>query len=139
VLGSVSTSSIEFFYQPARKHTRSSDFDISSLKDLPKVGISTSYGGAPGLADPDVAGVIVATTGFTPSERNYYSALMSKGIAVGATFPSGMSDRLNITDQNEPNLVAAKHLLPTKARILMMLALTRTREFMAIQKIFDEY
>jgi L-asparaginase/Glu-tRNA(Gln) amidotransferase subunit D len=35
--------------------------------------------------------------------------------------------------------VATQHLTPAKARILLMLALTRTREPRAVQRIFAEY
>ncbi len=38
-----------------------------------------------------------------------------------------------------PPVVAVKHLMPTKARTLMMLALTTTRSAADIQKIFDSY
>ena len=34
--------------------------------------------------------------------------------------------------------MAVQHLLPQKARILLMLALTRTRDPREIQRIFDE-
>ena len=36
-------------------------------------------------------------------------------------------------------LLAARHLTPNKARILLTLALTRTRDGAAIQRIFDSY
>jgi L-asparaginase len=46
-----------------------------------------------------------------------------------------------IRDDNwqEPGFVAADNLNPQKARILLQLALTRTRNPDEIQKIFDEY
>lgn len=34
---------------------------------------------------------------------------------------------------------AVKHLVPTKARILMMLALTKTQKPSDVQKLFDSY
>src|SRR2546426_4676664 len=42
-LGTVATGGVEFFYQPVKKHTASSDFDVSALKVLPRVGLSYSY------------------------------------------------------------------------------------------------
>jgi L-asparaginase/Glu-tRNA(Gln) amidotransferase subunit D len=36
-------------------------------------------------------------------------------------------------------LIAARHLTPNKARILLMLALTRTTDGLAIQRFFDSY
>jgi L-asparaginase type II len=141
MLGTVATGGVEFFYQPVRKHTVSSDFDVSLLKELPRVGISYSYSGAQGVADPDAKAVIVATTGFAPEEDTYYQALRKKGIVVAITFPSGeqVGDSPSGAEPALPPLVAVKHLMPTKARILMMLALTKSRTPSDLQKIFDSY
>ena len=38
-----------------------------------------------------------------------------------------------------PPVIAVQHLMPTKARILMMLALTKTQNPVEIQRIFDSY
>jgi L-asparaginase len=142
-LGIVATGGVEFFYQPVRKHTASSDFDVASIDTLPRVGISYSYSGAQGVADPEAKAVIVATTGFAPEEAAYYEGLRRKGIIVGTTFPSGqqVDDSRSTASSSSPAppVIAIKHLMPTKARILMMLALTRTQDPAAIQKIFDSY
>jgi L-asparaginase type II len=140
-LGTVATGGVEFFYQPVRKHTASSDFDVSPLKVLPRVGISYSYSGAEGVSDPHAKAVIVATTGFAPEEAKYYEGIRRKGIIVASTFPSGsqVDDRSTGAQSDLPPVVAVKHLMPTKARILMMLALTRTDKPSDIQKIFDSY
>src|SRR5262245_8885345 len=61
MLGVVSAGGVEFFYQPVRKHALSTDFDVSALKALPRVGISYSYSGAEGVADTDAKAVVVAT------------------------------------------------------------------------------
>jgi L-asparaginase len=141
MLGVVSAGGVEFFYQPVRKHTLSTDFDVSTLKALPRVGISYSYSGAEGVADTDAKAVVVATTGFAPEEDKYYQALRKKGVVVAATFPSGeqIGDAPSGTESTLPPVIAVKHLMPTKARILMMLALTQTQKPSEIQKIFDSY
>ena len=149
VLGTVSNFAVEFFYQPVRRHTVSSEFDVSSLRELPRVGISYSYGGAPGVADVQAKGVIVATTGLAEEEGRYFDSLKRKGVVVATTFPSGLSDRLALSEQSPPAgaandarvppYVAVKHLMPSKARILMMLALTKTQDPVQIQRIFDSY
>jgi len=60
---------------------------------------------------------------------------------VATTFPSG--EQVNSASQNPQTgssaVIVAKHLMPTKARILMMLALTKTQVPAEIQKIFDSY
>jgi len=114
---------------------------VSALKALPRVGISYSYSGAEGVSDPEAKAVIVATTGFAPEETKYYEAVRKKGVVVATTFPSGsqVDDGASGTESKVPPVVAVKHLMPTKARILMMLALTRTQNPSDIQKIFDAY
>jgi L-asparaginase len=141
MLGAVTGGGVEFFYQPVRKHTLSTDFDVSGLQLLPRVGISYSYSGAQGVADPEAKAVIVATTGFAPEEDKYYQALRKKGVIVATTFPSGehVGDSPRGAESTLPPVIAVKHLMPTKARILMMLALTRTQKPSEIQKIFDSY
>ena len=140
-LGTVTSSGVEFFYQPVRKHTATTDFDVSGVRLLPRVGISYSYSGAQGVADLDAKAVVVATTGFAPEEDKYYEALRRKGVIVAATFPSGsqVDSPSDEAARGAPPVIAVKHLLPTKARILMMLALTRTQDPAAIQQLFDSY
>jgi L-asparaginase len=140
-LGVAATSGVEFFYQPVRKHTASSEFDVAAIEALPRVGISYSYSGAEGVADLDAKAVIVATTGFAPEEQKYYEALRRKGVIVAATFPSGQQIDGAAAPPAAPvaPVIVVKHLMPTKARILMMLALTRTHDPAAIQTIFDSY
>jgi L-asparaginase type II len=141
MLGIVSHSAVEFFYQPVRKHTLTSDFDVSTLKALPRVGISYSYSGAEGVSDPEAKAIIVTTTGFAPEEAKYYEALRKKGVIVATTFPSGeqVGDSATRSESPLPPVVGVKHLMPTKARILMMLALTKAQTAADIQKIFDSY
>ena len=152
VLGTVSPQTVAFFYQPVRRHTSASEFDVTGLQELPHVGISYSYAGAQGMAEPDAKAMIVATTGMAPDEGRYYEALRRKGVWVATTFPSGMSDRFAAAEQRanaEPNsaataasptpLIVVRHLTPSKARILMMLALTRTQDARELQRIFDSY
>jgi L-asparaginase/Glu-tRNA(Gln) amidotransferase subunit D len=141
MLGIVTSSAAEFFYQPVRKHTVTSDFDIAKVEALPRVGISYSYAGAQGVSDPDAKAVIVTTTGLAPEEDKYFQALRKKGVIVATTFPSGeqVGSSLSSSESTLPPLVAVKHLMPTKARILMMLALTKAQKPADIQKIFDSY
>ena len=142
MLGIVDNGGVEFFYEPVRKHTVTAGFDLSGVKALPRVGISYSYSGAEGLADLDAKAVIVATTGFAPEERKYYDALLKKGMIVATTFPSGeqvTSPPAQPPQSNAPRTITVNHLLPTKARILMMLALTRTQSAEDIQRIFDSF
>lgn len=142
MLGVVAGSGPEFFYAPVKKHTASSAFDLSEATALPRVDIAYSYAGADGLAHAGAAGVVVATTGFAPGESERYEELRRRGVVVASTFPSGeqvSSPRRADGDGDPPPVVRASHLYPTKARILMMLALTLTDSPAEIQRFFTEY
>jgi hypothetical protein len=83
----------------------------------------------------------VATTGFAPEERIYYEGLRKKGVILATTFPSGaqVEGDSRSAESTLPPVIGVKHLLPTKARILMMLALTRQQRPSEIQRIFNAY
>lgn len=141
MLGTVTNTGIEFFYQPARPHTRAGAFDLSGVTALPRVGISYSFAGSEGVADTKARAIVVAATGLAPGERTYYEGLRRAGMVVATTFPSGeqVAPAAATASDGIPPVVTVKHLLPTKARILMMLALTRTDKVSEIQRIFDRY
>jgi len=139
VIGVVARHGVEYFYAPTRRHTTSSEFDIRDLETLPRVDIQYSYAGADGGGKTDAKAIIVATTGLGAGERAYYETLQRRGVIVGATFPSGDQVASPSTSRETFSIIAVKRMLPTHARILMMLALTRTQDFREIQRIFDQY
>jgi L-asparaginase type II len=135
-LGIVAAHGAEFFYEPTRRHTVNSEFDLRNVASLPRVDVHYSYAGSEGGATSTAKGIIVATTGFTPAERTYYEGLSKKGIVIAATFPSG--DQVGSASRDSFP-IAVKRMLPLHARILLMLALTRTQDPREIQRIFDQY
>jgi L-asparaginase len=139
MIGVVATHGVEFFYQPTRRHTARSEFNLEQVTVLPRVDVNYSYAGAEGAGRTDAKAVIVATTGFSPGERIYYERLQKQGVVVATTFPSGDHVGSPALEREAFPLVAVQRLLPTHARILMMLALTRTQDPREIQRIFDEY
>jgi L-asparaginase type II len=139
MIGVVATHGPEFFYSPTRRHTIMSDFDVRDLTVLPRVDVQYSYAGSEGGGGTDARAVIVATTGFDPAERLYYEGLQKRGIIVAATFPSGDHVASPSQVREAFPVVAIQRMLPTHARILMMLALTKTQELREIQRIFDLY
>jgi L-asparaginase type II len=119
--------------------------------------------------NPKPAGVVVATTGFTRDESVTYRNLRASGVVLVTAFPSGdnvnsfgggppaapvaaiaptrpdsaramtAADSAAQAERNAPPAVVAQHLTPQKARILLMLALTRTRDPREIQRYFVAY
>jgi L-asparaginase len=139
VLGIVARHGVEYFYSPSRRHTTNSEFDIHDVTSLPRVDIQYSYAGAEGAGKTEAKGIIVATTGLSGTERGYYDNLIRHGVVVATTFPSGDQVISPPGPRDTAPTVAVKRMLPTHARILLMLALTRTQDVKEIQRIFDQY
>ena len=138
-LGIVARHGVEFFYSPTRRHTNASEFEIRDLTSLPRVDIQYSYAGSDGAARTDAKAIIVATTGLGGTERTYYENLQRKGVIIATTFPSGDQVASPSSSRDTFPIVTIERLLPTHARILMMLALTKTQDVREIQRIFDQY
>ena len=139
MIGVVANHGAEFFYAPTRKHTYMSEFDIRNVTVLPRVDVHYSYAGSDGAGKTDAKAVIVATTGFNPAERIYYEGLQKRGVVIATTFPSGENVASPGQTRETFPLIAIQRMLPTHARILMMLALTKTQDAREIQRIFDQY
>jgi L-asparaginase type II len=139
MMGIVARHGVEFFYAPTRRHTASSEFDVRDLTGLPRVDIQYSYAGADGGGMTEAKAIIVATTGFSGAERAYYEGLQHKGVIIATTFPSGDQVLSPSPVRDTFPVIAVERLLPTHARILMMLALTKTQDVREIQRIFDQY
>ena len=153
MLGVVAANGPEFFFRPVRRHGTDTEFDVATIDTLPKVELVYSYPGGDGpRLGEGTQGMVVTTTGFSPSEREAFTDIRRKGVVVVQVFPSG--DHVATSFQGGggprptgqggnaqplPPTVAVQHLLPQKARILLMLALTRTKDPREIQRIFDEY
>ena len=149
VLGFVDDDQVTFYRQPARKHTASTPFDISALQRLPRVDIVYTYADADGvLIDAAVErgkaeGLVIAafpTGSPSPAMEKALERITGEGIPVVITNRGGMG-RVRDTRAGSGNrgYVWGDNLTPQKARILLMLALTRTREGAELQRIFDEY
>jgi L-asparaginase len=151
VLGFVDDDRVSFYRQPVRKHSASTPFDIRALQRLPRVDIVYTYADADGtLIDAAVErgkaeGLVIAafpTGSPSPAMEKALDAVAGKGIPVVITNRGGMG---RVRDTRAGGADAKRHyvwgdnLTPQKARILLMLALTRTREVAELQRIFDEY
>jgi L-asparaginase len=145
-LGFVDKGRISFYRLPIRKHTLASEFDVSSTNRLPRVDIIYTASGTDGvLIDAAVEhakaeGLIIAvspTGAPAPAMKEALWRAAGNGIPIVYANRGG-HDRLRIMQPDEP-FIAGDNLNPQKARILLMLALTKTRDFAEIQRIFNEY
>jgi L-asparaginase type II len=145
-LGFVDPDGVVFYRTPARAHTTRSEFDVTGLEALPTVPLVADYAGfdggaVDGLVALKPAGVVVSSFA-----GGRLSAGARKGVerAVGAGIPVVISShvpggRIVGNPVGDLKAVIARDLSPNKARILLMLALTRSRELANIQRIFDTY
>ena len=145
-LGFVDEDRVTFYRAPTRA---TGGFDISRLQKLPRVDIIYSYAGADGaLIDAAIAakadGIVIAgfpTGSGTPAQDEAVKRHMSTGVPIVMT-NRGWSGRVTETaaraGEKRP-LLYGDNLTPQKARILLMLALTRTRDPAELQKIFETY
>ena len=80
----------EFFFKPLRKHGVDTEFDVTALTTLPKVELvsRTPAARVPGWAMAR-EGLVAATTGFSPSERDAFTEIRRKGVVIVQAFPSG--------------------------------------------------
>lgn len=140
-LGYMHDETPSFFNETDKLHTTKSEFNVSSLKKLPKVGIA--YFNID--ADPSILsymaktceGIIIAGAG-----AGSYSALWdeeiekleAKGIVVIRASRIG-----NGLVESDDEVMGAGSLAPQKARILLQLALTETHNPVKIQEIFNKY
>lgn len=136
-----------FYRNPTKAHTQDTEFDTQGLPALPRVDIAHSYAGADGLvvkalADAGVAGIVAAGLGSGGSPAEFTSALRAarqQGIPVVIATQTGNGRVMRTRRFNEDGHIVADNLAPKKARILLMLALTRTDDLEEIQRMMLSY
>lgn len=138
-----------FYRQSLRKNTTSSEFDVTNLTSLPRVDIVYHYAGNAGThfdaaVNAGAKGIVHAGTGDGSIGKAEYPAVESalkKGVVIvrSARVGSGIVARNGEADDDKYGFIASDNLNPQKARILLMLALTKTTDVKEIQKMFWEY
>ncbi|AKZ61563.1 L-asparaginase [Herbaspirillum hiltneri N3] len=148
-LGYIQGSKPFFYRQSTRKHTVDSEFDISKLDVLPQVDIVYGYAnmnpialnafvaaGAKGIIHAGVGdGSLNNTVAPSLSEARKKGVVIVRASRVG----QGIVARNGEADDDKLDFVVSDTLNAQKARILLMLALTKTSDTKAIQKIFYSY
>jgi L-asparaginase len=167
LLGVVDSDRVVFYRNLVKRHTAASEFDVSALDDLPRVDIVMVYQGASGdvikaIADQGARGIVIASAGAGATSGTQGQGIqyaIEKGVFVVTSTRTG-SGRIasrgrgtagaasTSNDGDQPaaasrpatdRRIAAEDLAPVKARILLMLALTRTTDGGEIQRMFTEY
>lgn len=146
-LGFVDDDRITWYREPVRPHGAATPFDVMRLTKLPRVDIVYTYAGADGaLIEAAVAagaaGIVIAgfpTGSGTPAMEEAVTRVAAKGIPVVMTNRGGMGRVWDKRAKEARPLIFGDNLTPVKARILLMLALTTTRDPAEIQRIFLKY
>ncbi len=148
-LGMVVEGKNYWFRAPVKRHTMNSEFDIDSITTLPNVGIAMGYEGVEptaieALGKSGVKALVHAGTG-NGSVANrivpYLQKVRADGAIVirSARVPDGFVLRNAEQPDDKYDWVVAHDLRPQKARILAMVALTKTSDTKELQRIFWEY
>jgi L-asparaginase len=139
----------EFSRSPARAHTTATPFKVTAGQTLPRVDVIYAHAGmSPDLIDAAVAngakGIVIAGVGdgnmTTPALEAVKRAIGKGTVVVRATRVGDGIVRRNIeVEDDKVGTVVSKELNPSKARVLLKLALTETADPKKIQEFFDKY
>ena len=151
LLGQIDADKVSFYHSSTRRHTVRSEFDGGALTSLPKVEIVYAYVESdPAIVDAIVStgakGIVFAAGGAGVLSSGEKAAVrrigrlppnarpvlvLSSRVGNGRVIPSQEYDELE--------MIPADNLNPQKARVLLMLALTKTNDPQEIRRMFVEY
>ena len=158
VLGVVDADRVAFYRNSLKRHTARSEFDIAAVTSLPRVDVILVYQGADGdliraAADAGAKGIVIAGAGAGATSGTQQAGIdyaTKKGVFVVTTTRAGAGriaarggrGRAGATGPPPDETgrhIAGEDLAPVKARVLLMLALSRTSDPAEIQRMFTEY
>ena len=149
IVGVASYGKNDWYYSPQWKHTTKSEFDISNVTQMPRVDIiygsmdmspeqitASANGGAKGIV---IAGV--GNGNMNKASVTAASAAVKKGVVVvrSSRVATGNVGRNVELNDDELGFIASDELNPQKARILLSLALLKTRTPADLQNLFRTY
>ena len=141
-----SDGQVVFYREPVRKHTVETEFDVSTLQSLPRVDIVPAYAGGDGmlidlLVKEGVPGIVAAGSGSGSGSSSFMRSLdeaVKRGVKVVLASQAG-GRIVRKKRFVEGGYVVSDNLTPKKARILLMLALTITKNTDDIQRMVLTY
>lgn len=148
-IGSVNFGTVNYYMQPLRKATKTSEFSIDKITELPRVDII--FGHTEHTADfvetavaNGAKGIVLAGVGNGnpyPSVEKALAEAVKKGVVVVRTSRTGSGSTSVGAEVDDKTLgfVTSDNLNAAKARTLLMVALTKTNNKDEIQKFYQEY
>ena len=130
-----------FYHQPSPARSIA-PFDIEGVKELPRVDIVYSYGGADSVViDAVVAagakGIVMAGVGrggLAPAQSDALRRARQRGVVVVISTRTG-SGRVPV--ERNDGMVGSGDLNPQKARVLLILALSRSSDVREVTRAFQ--
>jgi L-asparaginase len=148
VVGVASYGKNDFYTSPEWKHTTQTEFDIAQVTTMPRVDvIFASMDMSPALIDASAAGakgIVIAGVGngnMNKASVDAAAAAVKKGVVVvrSSRVTTGLVGRNVELDDDKLGFIASDELNPQKARILLSLALLKTRTPKELQDMFTKY
>ncbi|MCL1964603.1 MAG: asparaginase [Firmicutes bacterium] len=137
-----------FYHKTLKAHTTATEFDLADIQTLPRVAIAYFHVDAdPTVLDALAAshdGLVIAGAGDGVVSLRWEErlrALCEKGFPIvrATRVPDGAVFRGAGMPDDDIGTLAAGTLSPEKARVLLMLGLSRTRDTHRLQAMFDMY
>ncbi len=136
------------YHRSLKEHTVATEFDLSATASLPLVAVAYFHVDAqPGILDSLAEshdGLVIAGAGDGIVSLRWEArmrALCAKGFPIvrATRVPDGAVFRNAGMPDDDIGTIAAGTLSPEKARVLLMLALSKTTDCAALQVMFDRY
>ena len=147
ILGQVDGPHVRYYRRAERRHMPDTEFDVADLAAVPRVDVALSYAGADGTAvrafvAAGARGIVQAAFAPGMSTAAEFEALAeaaAAGVAVALSTRVGSGVAVDGERVRAGGVVGADTLSPWKARVLLALALTRTRDPAEIRRMFETH
>jgi L-asparaginase len=147
--GLVHTGKVEWFEPMDKKVGKATPFSVDGLDKLPRVDVIYAHANMSAdlieaAARNGAQGIVIAGVGdgnmTTPALEAAQKVAKAGVVVVRSTrLPEGLVLRNNEVNDDKMGFVASGEFNPAKSRVLLQLALTKTKDPVQIQKMFYEY
>ncbi len=148
-IGEVHYGKAHYYRKPWTLYTADTEFSVDGVNKLPKVDIIYMYSNNDGQLIDDAVedgaeGIVVAGVGngnMTKAAEEALARAAKKGVVCvrASRVPTGFIDRNVEIDDDALGFVASYQLNPQRARVLLKVALLKTKDPKIIQKYFEKY
>jgi len=148
-IGAAYDGRVEYYTTNVREVNVNTPFSVKADTKLPRVDIVYMYADAPSdqidmLIAKKVDGIVIAGVGNGNMNKAYMDAV-KRAVAAGVIIcrasraPSGRVVLHDEIDDDKLGTIVSDDLTPQKARILLMLGLTKTKDKKQLQEYFFKY